>query len=176
MRKLETIVEILDNFILNNEMSKEGLDYIKSYISASCSKYYMDENIVISDFLVDAKERYDPNNPFPKKCVWIRTTISWLIKKKLDIAANENKYLNLLYDAEEPISNSYQEMVDGVNLQFIDKLLKNSFTDLEWDIYKNVLLGTDTQVEVAKRHWVSDERVSKKVKIVKDKIKKTLEF
>ena len=176
MKKLQIIVEILDKLILNDDMSEWDLNYIKSYIEASCSKYRISSENVMDDFLLYVNDVYNPEMPQSQKCSWVRSTISWIVKKKVKEAVRYNDSIKTMCDTEDVPSDEYQNMIDRVNLEYVNDLLKKSFTDLEWDIYENYILWTDTQKIIAKRRWISSEWVRKKAEIVKDKIKKTLDF
>lgn len=176
-KNITDIVEILDKMILNNDMSEEDFKYLRNYIKASISKYYdLDADTVTSDFLLYAKENYTPDMHPNKKCSWISNAISGLVKNEVKSIVKEKSYVNFAINAEEVVNDEYKNMTGNLNLEYLDNIYKENFTPLEYDIYKECLLWDSTYKSIADEYWVSVERVRKKADIVKEKIKKTLDF
>lgn len=172
---LENIVEILDNLILNNDITEEDIKYLRNYIKSWTSNlYWIDVDWIVSDFLIYAKENYDKvEDNIWKKCQWVKQSIFWLIQNEMK---DKEEYFDDYEDIYSVEDNDVHNMKANVNMMFLDNLLKNSLSDLEFDIYRSCLLWWETQRTVAERRNVSDEWISKKMQIVKEKIKKSLDF
>jgi hypothetical protein len=174
-RWLENIVEVLDNFILNNDITEWDLTYLRNYIKRATSNLYdIDVDWILSDFLIYVKEHYESvENDMWKKCKRVKQSIFWLIQNEMK---NKDTYFDDYEDMYLVENNDVNDMKWNINMIYLDKLLKTCLSSIEFDIYRSCLLWNETQKTVADRRWVSSEWVSKKIRIVKDKVKKTLDF
>ena len=160
------VIEIADAIAKGEQVSPEDFKFIKGYIY-SCNKFkFWNSDDVVSAFLLDIKESYDPSFEPKQKEVWLY----WRIKKAITNQSRFDKYWMLnnpvpvIVDFDwqyVPISSNHtpKELFDMNTWIEMIEVLKAIIRDwFEMDVYEKCIVWDTPVSYVAADWWKSAER------------------
>ena len=168
------VIEISDKIARNEDVTMDEFKFLKWYIWKANKSKPGNPDDVLSNFVLDVRENYNPDMHEKQKEAWIYAHIKYAI-----IVQSRFDWWWMLY-WPVPVSLTGFEMEWWVwpeleyqitlETQELDEILWMLHTPLERDIYINCMLGNSPVAHIAKEHWKSAQWW----KIVKDRIGKKI--
>lgn len=168
------IIKIADKIAKNEDISMDEFKFIKGYIFTANKWKNWNTDDVVSNFVLDIRENYNPEVDIKWKEAWIYAHIKKAIRMQASFDWAGTLYSPVpvalkWYDIiwwEQP-NDAFQINEEEEKIEWIYSLLHN---DLERDIYINCILWKTPVAYIAKEHWKSAQWW----KIVKDRIGKRI--
>ena len=167
------IIDISDRIARNVEITNADLKTLRGYIYKSNKWKKWNWEDVLSNFVLDIRENYNPDIDTKAKEAWIYAHIKKAITQQARFDTGT------LYNPM-PIPTCWYEIeshtwpADELQIELEEEELKEILnilhSPLEKDLYINCILWKTPVAYIAKEHWKSSQRW----KIIKDRISKRI--
>lgn len=168
------VLDISDKIARNEDVTMDEFKFIKGYIWKANKGKMGNPDDVLSNFVLDVRENYNPDMHEKQKEAWIYAHIKYAIT----IQARFDWTWTLYWPM--PIATTWYEMAwwIGPELEYqinseydeLQEILWILHSDFEVDIYLNCILWNTPVAHIAKEHWKSAQWW----KIIKDRIGKRI--
>lgn len=168
------IVKIADKIARNEDITMDEFKKLKGYIYMANKWKTWNADDVVSNFVLDVREHYNPDYSFEEKEAWIYAHIKYniLVQAKFDNAwllYNPVPVPITWHDMEWWINPEYEFQIKAENKELED-IYNILHTPFERDLYTNCILWDTPVAYIAKEYGKSAEWW----RIIKDRISKRI--
>ena len=168
------VIKISDRIARNEDITMEEFTFLKKYIQKANKNKTGNSDDVVSNFVLDVREHYNPDLDIKWKEAWIYAHIKHAIMVQARFDAAGTLYSPVPvpitgYDVEgwQTPEMEFQINMEEEEIKEMYWMLKTQF---EKDIYVNCILWNIPLAHIAKEYWKSAQWW----KIVKDRIGKRI--
>lgn len=168
------IINVSDRIARNEDISMQDFKFLQWYIWKANKNKLGNSDDVVSNYVLDVREHYNPDFDIKAKEAWIyahikqaimvqtRFDAAWLLYNPVPVPTSG---FEIEYDNWPEIEYQIWE-----ETEMIEEIYWILHTQLEKDIYTYCILWNTPVAHIAKEHWKSAQRW----KIVKDRISKRI--
>lgn len=168
------VVQIADKIARNEDVTMDEFKFITWYIYKANKGKQWNPDDVVSNFVLDVREHYNPDFDVKSKEGWIYAHIKWAITNQaiFDYAWTLNNPVPVSTDWYEVewIIRPDKEFQINIEQQEVEDIYKILHTPLEKDIYTYCILWNVPVAHIAKEH----KKSAQWWKIIKDRISKRI--
>lgn len=153
----------------------EEFEFLKGYIFKANKNKTGNPDDVVSNFVLDVRQHYNPDMARIQKEAWIYAHIKQaiMVQARFDAAGTLYNPVPVPITWYDVAGWERPEHQFQINEEYgeLDEIYKMLRTQIEKDVYVNCILWNTPVAHIAKEHWKSAQRW----KIIKDRISKRIQ-